>query len=44
MLKLTAANSSQIIVIDATTDEELKAIVEAAEALKEKFLWVGSAG
>ncbi|MFC4802252.1 four-carbon acid sugar kinase family protein [Neobacillus sp. GCM10023253] len=41
---LSSGDSSKIIVVDATTDEELKMIVEAAEILEENFLWVGSAG
>lgn len=44
MIAITADTPSKIIVIDATTDEELKSIVEAAEMLEENFLWVGSAG
>jgi D-threonate/D-erythronate kinase len=34
----------KIIVIDAATDEDLKTISEAANQLKSKYLWVGSAG
>ncbi|WP_249366592.1 four-carbon acid sugar kinase family protein [Neobacillus rhizophilus] len=41
---LSSGDSSKIIVVDATTDEELNMIVEAAEILEENFLWVGSAG
>lgn len=39
-----ASGASKIIVIDATTDEELKTIVEAAQVLPGNYLWVGSAG
>ncbi|MBU8918151.1 four-carbon acid sugar kinase family protein [Bacillus sp. FJAT-29953] len=41
---LSSGDSSKIIVVDATTDEELNMIVEAAKILEENFLWVGSAG
>jgi D-threonate/D-erythronate kinase len=44
MNELSSSESSKIIIIDATTDEELKTIVEAAQLLHENFLWVGSAG
>lgn len=44
MNELASESVSKIIIVDATTDEELKTIVEAAEFLKENFLWVGSAG
>jgi uncharacterized protein YgbK (DUF1537 family) len=44
MKKLSAGQSSKIIIVDATTDEELQTIVEAADILKESYLWVGSAG
>lgn len=44
MNELSSGNISKIIVIDATTDEELKTIVEAAELRHEDVLWVGSAG
>ena len=37
-------SDERIIVIDATTDEEMQTIADAAESLKESFLWVGSAG
>ncbi|MDQ6596128.1 four-carbon acid sugar kinase family protein [Bacillus salipaludis] len=42
--ELSSGDISKIIIVDATTDEELKMIVEAAEFLEENFLWVGSAG
>ncbi|MGG3467993.1 four-carbon acid sugar kinase family protein [Neobacillus pocheonensis] len=41
---LSSGEISKIIIVDATTDEELKTIVEAAEISQENFLWVGSAG
>lgn len=44
MNELSSGENSKIIIIDATTDEELKTIVEAAQLLHENFLWVGSAG
>ena len=44
MKELSLSDTSKIIIIDATTDEELEIIVKAAQALKEKYLWVGSAG
>lgn len=44
MSELSSGNMSKIIIVDATTDEELKTIVEAAEMLHDNFLWVGSAG
>ncbi|MBU8878288.1 four-carbon acid sugar kinase family protein [Bacillus sp. FJAT-29790] len=44
MNTLASTAQSKIIIIDATTDKELKTIVEAAQLLNEKFLWVGSAG
>ncbi|MFB7142142.1 four-carbon acid sugar kinase family protein [Gottfriedia sp. NPDC056225] len=44
MKEITSSKVSKIIVVDATTDDELKAIVEATEHLSENFLWVGSAG
>ncbi|MBM7599160.1 uncharacterized protein YgbK (DUF1537 family) [Virgibacillus halotolerans] len=44
MIELSSGETSKIIIIDATTDEELKTIVEATEILQDNFLWVGSAG
>ncbi|QGQ45028.1 four-carbon acid sugar kinase family protein [Metabacillus sediminilitoris] len=44
MIALSSGKDSKIIIVDATTDEELKTIVEAAESTHENFLWVGSAG
>lgn len=44
MKELSLSDTSKIIIIDATTDEELEIIVKAAQALQEKYLWVGSAG
>lgn len=44
MMEKTTDDSSKIVVMDATTDEELKTIVDAAEMIQEEFLWVGSAG
>ncbi|MCM3694019.1 four-carbon acid sugar kinase family protein [Neobacillus niacini] len=44
MKELSLCDTSKIIIIDATTDDELEIIVKAAQALQEKFLWVGSAG
>ncbi|MEH7335225.1 four-carbon acid sugar kinase family protein [Neobacillus drentensis] len=44
MHDLSSGEMSKIIIVDATTDEELETIVEAAEILHENFLWVGSAG
>ncbi|MGE8078820.1 four-carbon acid sugar kinase family protein [Peribacillus loiseleuriae] len=44
MNALSSGETSKMIIVDATTDEELKTIVEAAEMLHENFLWVGSAG
>lgn len=44
MNALSSGEVSKIIIVDATTDEELKMIVEAAEILPKNFLWVGSAG
>jgi uncharacterized protein YgbK (DUF1537 family) len=44
MISLSSGEDSKIIIFDATTDEELKTIVEAAESSHENFLWVGSAG
>lgn len=44
MIALSSDETSKIIIVDATTDEELKTIVEAAGILEENFLWVGSAG
>lgn len=44
MNELSSGESSKIVIVDATTDEELKTIVEAAEISHENFLLVGSAG
>jgi len=44
MKELSLSDTSKVIIIDATTDEELEIIVKAAQALQEKYLWVGSAG
>lgn len=44
MKELSLSDTSKIVIIDATTDEELEIIVKAAQALQEKYLWVGSAG
>ncbi|PLT29584.1 Hrp-dependent type III effector protein [Peribacillus deserti] len=44
MNEMTSGKTSKIIIVDATTDEELKTIVEAAQILNENILWVGSAG
>jgi uncharacterized protein YgbK (DUF1537 family) len=44
MIALSSGEDSKIIIVDATTDEELKTIVEAAESTHGNFLWVGSAG
>ncbi|MDM5338594.1 four-carbon acid sugar kinase family protein [Fictibacillus enclensis] len=44
MNALSTGENSKIIIVDATNDEELKTIVEAADHLSEPFLWVGSAG
>jgi uncharacterized protein YgbK (DUF1537 family) len=44
MNQLTSGEVSKIVVIDATTEEDLKTIVKAAQFLKENVLWVGSAG
>ncbi|AZU60518.1 four-carbon acid sugar kinase family protein [Neobacillus mesonae] len=44
MTELSSGEISKIIIIDATSDEELETIVQAAQALKENVLWVGSAG
>jgi D-threonate/D-erythronate kinase len=44
MNSLSSGEMSKIIIVDATTDEELKTIVEAAQLVHENFLWVGSAG
>jgi uncharacterized protein YgbK (DUF1537 family) len=44
MKQLSSSEMSKMIIVDATTDEELKTIVEAGEMLDEDFLWVGSAG
>jgi uncharacterized protein YgbK (DUF1537 family) len=44
MKELSSGKGPKIIVVDATTDEELKTIVDAAQLLGENFLWVGSAG
>ncbi|WP_099351418.1 four-carbon acid sugar kinase family protein [Fredinandcohnia onubensis] len=44
MKELSLSDTSKIAIIDATTDEELEIIVKAAQALQEKYLWVGSAG
>lgn len=44
MNELSSGEISKIIIVDATTDEELKIIVEAAKIFHDDFLWVGSAG
>ncbi len=44
MSELISGKSSKVIIIDATTDEELNTIVEAANTLDDNILWVGSAG
>lgn len=44
MKEITSGETSKIIIIDATTDEELKTIVEAVKIPHDDFLWVGSAG
>lgn len=44
MNELSSSKTSKVIIVDATTDEELKTIVEAAQVFQEDFLWVGSAG
>ncbi|MFK9091679.1 four-carbon acid sugar kinase family protein [Bacillus salipaludis] len=44
MNALSSSTTPKIIIVDATTDEELQTIVEAANGLHENFLWVGSAG
>jgi uncharacterized protein YgbK (DUF1537 family) len=44
MKQVTSEEASKIVVIDATTEADLKAIVKAAHLLKEPVLWVGSAG
>ncbi|WNF36302.1 four-carbon acid sugar kinase family protein [Bacillaceae bacterium IKA-2] len=44
MQNLVSDHSSKIVVIDATTDEELETIIEAIQNLKEKVLIAGSAG
>ncbi|WP_338470775.1 four-carbon acid sugar kinase family protein [Niallia sp. XMNu-256] len=44
MKEFSSDQSSKVIIIDATTDEELQTIVEATEGVNENFLWVGSAG
>ncbi|WP_207789173.1 four-carbon acid sugar kinase family protein [Neobacillus terrae] len=44
MNELSSGEGSKIIIVDATTDEELKTIVEAAQLLGGNFLLVGSAG
>lgn len=44
MNMVSSRTMANIIIVDATTDEELQTIVEAAQTLNENFLWVGSAG
>ena len=39
-----AAQAADVIVCDAATDDDLRAIAEAAVTLQERALWVGSAG
>src|SRR5699024_4603892 len=42
--ELLSDKLSKVILIDGTSDEELKMIVEAAQSIHESILWVGSAG
>ncbi|WP_307794961.1 four-carbon acid sugar kinase family protein [Alkalihalobacillus sp. BA299] len=44
MKALSSDQASKIVIIDATTDEDLKAIAEAAQLVGEEVMWVGSAG
>lgn len=44
MSTFASDEASRIIIVDATTDEELKTIVQAATILQENVMWVGSAG
>nr|WP_237342364.1 four-carbon acid sugar kinase family protein [Heyndrickxia coagulans] len=44
MNKLASEKIPKLIVVDATTDSELKMIVEATRNLENDFLWAGSAG
>ncbi|WP_053362770.1 four-carbon acid sugar kinase family protein [Bacillus sp. FJAT-27251] len=44
MKNLASGEGSNIIIVDAAADEDLQTIVEAAESLEDKALWVGSAG
>ena len=39
-----AARTADVIVCDATTDDDLRAIAEAAASLQGRAVWVGSAG
>jgi len=44
MKEFSLSDTSKIIIVDATTDDELEIIVKSAQVLQEKYLWVGSAG